>query len=135
MSLNLNRRSKVMAYTAILAVFLTAGLSACQQISQRETVQKPNSVEVNTVFYESPKGAATPQGLYELTGEMTPDEVEKTLGARYSRNPKSILGRYPRIMESFIYIENGVTKYIDIWYVDEKVDFVRYGYERPKGIE
>jgi hypothetical protein len=135
MSPNLNKRSNGMIYAAMLAIFLTTGLSACRHISQ-EAVQGPTTVEMNGVFFESPEGAVMPRGLDELTSETIPDDVERIMVARYPRPPGSIPDRKPRVMEAFTYKEGGATKYIDIWYTEnDTVKLIRYGYERSRGIE
>ncbi|MFT4959709.1 MAG: hypothetical protein ACI92Z_000785 [Paracoccaceae bacterium] len=129
MSIKVYKCSKITPYTAILAAFLTAGLSACQQVPQEGAVQEEVIDDVNVGVFDSPKGAVAPEGIDEITSETTPDEVIKILSSRYQRIHHPQQDKYPPVTDGFLYKEDEVTKYIDIWYLNGRVGYVRYGYQ------
>lgn len=132
MPLKLNQRAKRIAYTAVLAAFLTAGLTACEQDWQEK--------EVNVGLYYSPNGAVAPDGLDEITGDSTQDEVIQILGSRYQHFPVQGVDHLGPITDGFLYKEGEASKYIEVWYsgrpsMGRTVSFIRYGYDEFKGIE
>lgn len=135
MPLNPNRHSKRITRAVILAAVLTSGLTACGLAWELNQMHEG-------IFYW-PRGAVAPEGLDEITGESTPDEVVQVLGSRYEHYPKQLAGEEDLIpvSDGFIYKEDGAAKYIEVWYTfgtedfSRKVDFVRYGYDRFLGIE
>ncbi len=91
--------------------------------------------EVKVGIFYSPEGAVAAEGIDEITRETTQDEVINILGPRYQRIHNPTLDDLQPIADAFLYKEDAVTKYIDIWYVSGRVAVVRYGYERLFGIE
>lgn len=135
MALNLITGSNRSIYTSMLAVFLTAGLSACQQAPQEHaTLGKITDQVIDGIFY-SPYGAVMPAGLDEITSGATQDEVIKILGPRYQRIQNPRLDHFVPIKDAFFYKEDGETKYIDVWYVNSGVDYVRFGYDSLEGLQ
>jgi len=80
----LKNHSRKISYAVISTVFLTTGLTACQQ-SHEKTIEGSSMVEndVRVGFFLSPKGAIAPEGLDEITIYSTQNEVIQILGSRY----------------------------------------------------
>lgn len=125
-----NNRSNRMNYAAMVAVLLTAGLSACQQAPREDAVQEKKVEQVHEGIFYFPKGAVMPAGLNEITGETTQEEVRNILEPSYQRLQTPELDHLPPITDGFFYKDGQETKYIDIWYHGGKVDIVLYGYQQ-----
>jgi hypothetical protein len=130
MALNLIRGSNRSIYISMLAVFLTAGLSACQQVPQEQATQGQKVEQVHEGIFYFPKGAVMPAGLSEITGETTQEEVRNILEPRYKRLQLPELDDLPPLTDGFFYKDGQETKYIDIWYRGGKVEIVLYGYQQ-----
>lgn len=122
-------------YISMVAVFLTAGLSACEQVPQEHAMLGEITDQVIDGIFHSPYGAVMPAGLDEIAGGATQDEVIKILGSRYQRIHNPRLDNFVPIKDAFFYKEDGETKYIDVWYVNSGVDYVRFGYDSLEGLQ
>jgi len=115
------RLAKRAAYYAVFAAFSAFALSACIDADRGE----------NTVleYAQTPGGGIVPAGLREIERGMTQPQVRRILGSRHSLT--DIVSK--PLIDYFTYSEDGVTKYIEIWYYENgRVSQAFYGYESRK---
>lgn len=86
-------------------------------------------------LYRAPTNAVMPDGVSEIKMGMNQAEVHRILGHRYSGFTTSGPIHPYSVVDVFEYSEDGTPMHIEIWYADNQVAEIKYGYDQSKGIE